>query len=105
LLEEMFVASRSGQFWTNFRSGLMTSLASLVLQEEVAGGRLEFHPEPFGNFQQTWGSQNESAAHRALLTLCGFWYAQLLGVLGMRDSIIPGWTAAIACVIGMSPPI
>jgi hypothetical protein len=27
------------------------------------------------------------------------------GVLGMRDPIIPGWTAAIACVIGMSPPI
>jgi hypothetical protein len=34
-----------------------------------------------------------------------FGNAQLLGVLGMRDSIIPGWTAAIACVIGMSPPI
>jgi hypothetical protein len=31
--------------------------------------RLQFR----GDFQQTWGSQNESAAHRTLLTLCGFW--------------------------------
>jgi hypothetical protein len=31
--------------------------------------------------------------------------AQVLEVLRMRDSIISGSTAAIACSIGMSPPI
>jgi hypothetical protein len=34
-----------------------------------------------------------------------FGNAQLLRVLRMRDSIISGSTAAIACLIGMSPDL